>query len=405
MVMWTCVGCTLSFHPTCVGVVAQRGSLRKKEKKIDPEAYVLPCCSTCQSQISLSFDIRTLTEQQAQLTEAINSNTEVTHRHQNNVLNNFNLSEGLESLETLLNELKTDLKTTVQNFNTTESHITNSSAILKELSLSRKADKLADDLTVKNHLTSLLNISMQTTKDNIAAYVEALTQDITRELKNICKDFEKVSSLTIDMANHCSEHKAQPAFTSDIIEELKTLSNASNTPGALLQAVCADYQIILAKEAPESYFRQGEVSNPSSACEQEETPVEPHQRSKISRRHDPKFASAVAQEVLSALNESPVVYAIQQGIKESYESTIVALEFHVRALTVDIQTLNKTVADLTVELINPSSLMGELQLADVDSQRKHDGLDASRLAGADTEDHSGWRIIGSKKIWRQDWSS
>lgn len=160
MVMWTCVGCTLSFHPTCVGVVAQRGSLRKKEKKIDPEAYVLPCCSTCQSQISLSFDIRTLTEQQAQLTEAINSNTEVTHRHQNNVLNNFNLSEGLESLETLLNELKTDLKTTVQNFNTTESHITNSSAILKELSLSRKADKLADDLTVKNHLTSLLNISM-----------------------------------------------------------------------------------------------------------------------------------------------------------------------------------------------------------------------------------------------------
>lgn len=202
-VMWTCVGCSREFHPACVGVVIQRGSLRRKEKRIDPQAYVLPCCSACQTLISVNIDVRSLTEQQAKLAEVINSNTEVTHRANKH---SDVYDEVIDRLESLLNDIK------------------------KELTASKGGSYSGnEDVSIKNHLTSLFDISMKASKDNIAAYVEALTSDMTKELKGIYADFEKVSSLTIEMANHCSEHNSQPAPVSDIMEELKTLSNAVNS--------------------------------------------------------------------------------------------------------------------------------------------------------------------------------
>lgn len=48
---------------------------------------------------------------------------------------------------------------------------------------------------------------MQTTKNSIIEYADELTSDSIRELKNICNEFEKVSSMIIDMASHCSERQ------------------------------------------------------------------------------------------------------------------------------------------------------------------------------------------------------
>lgn len=142
-------------------------------------------------------------------------------------LNKFDISEGFESIEMLLNDLKSDFKAIAAKHNTTAEEIAKSSAQVNELALRCKNGK-QDDVAIKNHLTSLFDISMQATKNSIIEYVDVLTSDLTRELKNICTEFEKVSSLIIDMASHCSEHNASHANSSsaDIIDELKQISNA-----------------------------------------------------------------------------------------------------------------------------------------------------------------------------------
>lgn len=198
-VMWSCIGCERTFHAACVGVTVHRSSLRKKDRKTDPNSYLLPCCSSCQTLVTLNFDIKSLTEQQAKLAEAINLSTEVVHRA--NQRSNFHAIEEL---------------------------VERCDGLLQQHATPKRADKAFDEVSIRNHLTSLLNIAMETSKDNMAAYMEALTQDITRELRGIHTDFEKVSSLTIDMANHCSEHMSQPTLAAEIVKEIKTLSNGVN---------------------------------------------------------------------------------------------------------------------------------------------------------------------------------
>lgn len=134
-VMWTCIGCTRQFHAACVGVLVQRNSLRKKDKKVDTSSYVLPCCSSCQILITATFEFNVLVEQQAKLTHQINKNTEVTHRfevHQNNMTI---IRDAVDRLEVSLADMR------------------------KQLTVARTSD-LTD---IKNHLTSLCDsISHQT---------------------------------------------------------------------------------------------------------------------------------------------------------------------------------------------------------------------------------------------------
>ncbi|XP_053691617.1 uncharacterized protein LOC128740130 [Sabethes cyaneus] len=167
--MWTCVGCDRSFHAACVGVPIQRGSLRKRDRKIDPQSYLLPCCSPCQALININFDIKSLTAEQAKLTELINNNTEVIHRttQQNNV---GAVHETIDRIESLLIEIK------------------------KELTGGKSAACTGNVISVKNHITSALDIAMRSCYENVEATLATMTTSISTDLKLINEEIKLIST-------------------------------------------------------------------------------------------------------------------------------------------------------------------------------------------------------------------
>lgn len=208
--VWYCsCSCGKKFHAACVG------AQRNHEKSI--LTYMLPLCYECQKRFVLEVNFDKLYSQQQESIKLNKLVLESNHKLATK-FNNLNIGDGFESMEMLLSELKTAV-------------CDNNNAI-KQNDLNSGAKN--DEVAIKNHLTSLFDISMQATKNNIMQYVEALTIDLTRELQNICSEFEKVSGLIIDMANHCSEHNSSQTnltATADIVDELKTLSSAVNSLG------------------------------------------------------------------------------------------------------------------------------------------------------------------------------
>lgn len=211
--VWYCHGsCGKKFHASCVG------AQRNHEQSI--LSYMLPLCYECQKRFVLEINFDKFYIQQQENIKLSKLVLESNHKLAAK-FNNLNINDGFESMEMLLNELKTVA---------IDGNKLNS---INEPVASKNSTEY-DNTAIKNHLTSLFDMSMQATKNNIMEYVNALTIDLTTELKNICSEFEKVSSLIIDMANHCSEHNASQSnltSTVDIIDELKVLSSAVNLLG------------------------------------------------------------------------------------------------------------------------------------------------------------------------------
>lgn len=220
--VWYCHGsCGKKFHAACVG------AQRNHEQSI--LEYMLPICNDCQKRFLLEVNFEKFFDQQQESIRLNKLMIESNHKIAAN-LNKFNINEGFESMETLLNDLKSDFEATTAKISNAAVEIANNSAKVNELT-ARIQNGKHDDVAIKNHLTSLFDISMQATKNNIMDYVDALTSDLTRELKHICSEFEKVSGLIIDMAGHCTEHNNSQAnlISVDIIDELKQLSCAVNS--------------------------------------------------------------------------------------------------------------------------------------------------------------------------------
>lgn len=199
-IMWTCAGCPRKFHASCVGVVIQRGSLRKKDRAVDTLSYMIPCCTSCQNLVSNSLDFNTLATQQAELATQINKNTEVIHRINMENNNTGMIHETIDRLELLLNDLK------------------------KELMATRNSSTAA---TIKNHLTSLFDISIQASKESISPVQSTMT-GISNELKSLSENVKQLGSLTLDVASN-NTMQNNPILELDILNELRTLSEKINS--------------------------------------------------------------------------------------------------------------------------------------------------------------------------------
>lgn len=189
--LWTCIGCSRNFHPACVGLTVQRGSLRKKDKKvIDPSSYVLPCCSTCQHLVTTSFGFNALVEQQSKLVDQINDNTQVVHRSssQNNV---GIINDAMERLEISLADIKIQLTT------------------------ARSAGLVDNGSSIKNHITSLCDMAMQSSKENISS--------ISTDVRKMHNEIKQLHQLSLQIAAKCSTN-SNPVLELDILNELKSLS-------------------------------------------------------------------------------------------------------------------------------------------------------------------------------------
>lgn len=200
-VMWTCVGCTRTFHAACVGITVQRSSLRKKDKRIDPNSYIIPCCNSCQTLITLNFEIKALTEQQTKLAEIINSNTEIIHRSAQQVNPNA-VHDAFEGMEILLTSIKNELST-----------INKNSSLVGSVS------------TIKNHITTMFDIAMKAAKENMEATMKSMSAVLSTDLRNINNDINQLNQLSIDTAASFTMN-SNPMLGLDILDELK--SSAEN---------------------------------------------------------------------------------------------------------------------------------------------------------------------------------
>lgn len=80
--------------------------------------YMLPICYECQQRVLLEINFEKFFDQQQETTRLNKLLIESNHKIAAN-LNKFNINEGFESIETLLNDLKCDMKTvTVKHSNT-----------------------------------------------------------------------------------------------------------------------------------------------------------------------------------------------------------------------------------------------------------------------------------------------
>lgn len=77
-------------------------------------------------------------------------------------------------------------------------------------------------------MTSLFNISMQETKQNLFSKMHAMTSDISSELKALKDEVNQVSSIAVEMASG-SPMCSNPMLAVDIIDELKSLSANINS--------------------------------------------------------------------------------------------------------------------------------------------------------------------------------
>ena len=204
--MWACVGCHRKFHAACIGVVAQRSSLRssKTSKKIiDPLSYVMPCCGTCQNLVTANFEFNGLVEQQVQLADQIHKNTEVVHRsaRQNNI---SLIHDTIDRLDTSLHDIKkqlTENKSNISNENIS---------------------------ALKNHLTTLCDIAIQSSKDNTSKSIELMTVGIADELKCLKNEMKHFNTLSLNLASGPSTNTSV-MFGIEILDELRSLSTSVNT--------------------------------------------------------------------------------------------------------------------------------------------------------------------------------
>lgn len=196
-VMWKCVGCTRKFHAACVGVVVPRGSLRnlKKDKKaVDPSSFILPCCNSCQILVTANFEFNLLTQQQKQLADQIDKNTQVVHQLNLQQEKPNNVAESMQGLEILLSSIK------------------------NELSFINKNSSLAGSvIAIKNHITSLIDTSIMSTKQNV--------NSATAELKTHL--LSQLNQNTLETTASCIMQNNSMREI-DILDELKMLSASIN---------------------------------------------------------------------------------------------------------------------------------------------------------------------------------
>ena len=209
-VFWSCVGgCNRKFHASCVGVscppevvAKSRSSLRivKKDKQdkqdkpaVDPTAFLLPCCDSCQLLVTASFELNTLTKQQNKLTKLIDDNTEVIHRLVTQLEQPSTIPETLEGIDKSLIQINQALTSNI------------------------KANSVAGVMpTLKNHLTQLVNIAFSEFKNE-------LRNELTESLTSINNELSQLGQLFVETATSCSI-QTNP-FEINIVDELKTLSS------------------------------------------------------------------------------------------------------------------------------------------------------------------------------------
>lgn len=148
-----------------------------------------------------------------------NTNTQVLHRLASQNEKSDSILEAIAVLESSLSTLIESVSTVNNN---TTSKVKNAVSTLSrglEVSSLNKSDEVAG---IKNHLTSLFNISMETTRNRIEDYVRDLTGDLSRELTKICDEVTNLSSLTMDMAAQCTER----CSTSNVLTGEQCLADA-----------------------------------------------------------------------------------------------------------------------------------------------------------------------------------
>ncbi|XP_055527294.1 uncharacterized protein DDB_G0287625-like [Wyeomyia smithii] len=243
-VLWTCVGCTRKFHATCVGIPVTRTSARIKkvgQLTVDPTSFLLPCCEECQSLVSTTFEVKTLAEQQKLILEQQKELVDANQRIAADV-------SKLSVMGALFSDMEQQIEETVSvvNLNTT-TKVENAESTLSRDIVAANNMKSNDLVDLKNHLTTLFNISSEATRDRIDKYVTDLTDDLERELKRIAKEVHDLSSAAVNMAAHCTEHSSALSHTADeafnllkenVLSEVKSLGNAiSNLEHELKSAV------------------------------------------------------------------------------------------------------------------------------------------------------------------------
>lgn len=219
---------------------------------------MVPLCADCQHNLKTGIDTRKVLHQQQKLIETISAQADA----------NLRVAADLKRLSAvgeLFDNIELQLKETAASINeSTTSSLTNAVSALsrkiENIHTVQSTDKSADELaSIKNHLTGLLNISMKSTKQHINDYVEDLTKDLSGEMKKICSEVQMLSSLTIDMAAHCSDHNAShphdalsdlqsvtSSFSEEILSEIKSLTTVVST----LEAKIVDTHPIPAESPP-----------------------------------------------------------------------------------------------------------------------------------------------------------
>lgn len=225
--LWKCEFCFKTYHAACVGVQ------RHQENFI--LSYMVPLCDDCQHNLKSGIDTRKVLHQQQQLIDTIKEQTDANLRVASDLKKLSAVGELFDNIELQLKETTACInKTTSSNLSNAVSSL---SRLIENSPTTSKTDRSADELSaIKNHLTGLLNISMNSTKQHINDFVEDLTKDLTEEFKKICSEFQTLSSLTMDMASHCNEHNSsQPQIVSHALTELQSL--ASSVGGDILNEV------------------------------------------------------------------------------------------------------------------------------------------------------------------------
>ncbi|XP_058839284.1 integrator complex subunit 1 homolog [Topomyia yanbarensis] len=177
--------------------------------------------NNCQHNLKVGIDTRKVLYQQEKLFESITTQTDC----------NLQIAADIKkfnSIVDLFENVELQLKESVANVNiNTSSQVANAVSALSQAIDSNSFNKADELVTLKNHITSLFNISMGSTKKHIEEYVNDLTADLTRELKKICSEVQNLSTHTIDMAAHCNEHYlSESRPTREVLDEVKIITNS-----------------------------------------------------------------------------------------------------------------------------------------------------------------------------------
>lgn len=85
-----------------------------------------------------------------------------------------------------------------------------------------------DTIAIKNQVTSLFNIAMQESRDNISTTIHKMTSDIAKDLKSVKAEIKEVSTIAVSLASG-SPMCNNPMLGVDIMDELKSLSANINS--------------------------------------------------------------------------------------------------------------------------------------------------------------------------------